>query len=120
MKELSKYFFVHTLLTLFVFFVWFSFLTTPLVRGYLDATFLNDISQGELYDLTNQTRILHGVGRLRVSTELEKVAKLKLVDMFQNNYFAHTSPVGVEPWVWFRKSGYNYRMAGENLAKDFS
>jgi hypothetical protein len=39
--------------------------------------------------------------------------------MFQNNYWSHVSPSGKSPWEFFKESGYNYSVAGENLAKDF-
>jgi hypothetical protein len=39
--------------------------------------------------------------------------------MFGYNYFAHTSPQGVNPWHWFNKANYNYTYAGENLAMNF-
>ena len=39
--------------------------------------------------------------------------------MFAENYWAHNSPSGKSPWVWFKEAGYSYVYAGENLAKDF-
>lgn len=87
--------------------------------GNFGATILNQVSQEDLYVMTNEARANNGVGKLQTSSRLEAVAQLKLADMFQNNYFAHTSPVGIEPWHWFDKANYNYRIAGENLAMDF-
>jgi len=83
------------------------------------ATIFNQVSQGDLYVLTNEARASNGVGKLEVSSRLEAVAQLKLADMFQDNYFAHTSPSGVDPWVWFGKANYDYKLAGENLAMSF-
>jgi hypothetical protein len=40
--------------------------------------------------------------------------------MFTENYWAHNSPSGNSPWVWFKQEGYNYMYAGENLARGFS
>ncbi len=85
----------------------------------LGATIFNQVSQDDLYALTNEARVSSGVGKLQVSSRLEAVAQLKLADMFQNNYFAHTSPVGVNPWYWFDKANYDFRLAGENLAMNF-
>ena len=87
--------------------------------GNFGATIFNQISQDDLYTLTNDARTTNGVGKLQASSKLEAVAQLKLADMFQNNYFAHTSPVGIEPWHWFDKANYDYRIAGENLAMSF-
>jgi hypothetical protein len=39
--------------------------------------------------------------------------------MFAENYWAHVSPSGLQPWHWFNQAGYPYTYAGENLAKDF-
>jgi hypothetical protein len=39
--------------------------------------------------------------------------------MAKHGYFAHTSPAGVAPWDWFRRVGYAYIRAGENLAVNF-
>ena len=88
-------------------------------QGNFGATIFNQVSQSDLYVLTNEARIANGVGKLQISSKLEAAAQLKLADMFQNNYFAHTSPAGIEPWYWFGKANYDYRMAGENLAMNF-
>jgi Fe2+ or Zn2+ uptake regulation protein len=50
---------------------------------------------------------------------LDKIAADKLEDMVENNYFAHTSPKGINPWFWFEKNKYDYKYAGENLAINF-
>lgn len=94
-------------------------LTVVSFWGSFGATILNQVSQEDLYVMTNEARTNNGVGKLQTNSKLEAVAQLKLADMFQNNYFAHTSPVGIEPWHWFDKANYNYRIAGENLAMDF-
>ena len=39
--------------------------------------------------------------------------------MIKNDYFAHTSPAGINPWFWYEKDGYDYKYAGENLAINF-
>jgi Cysteine-rich secretory protein family len=40
--------------------------------------------------------------------------------MFNDQYWAHSSPNGTEPWDFIVSSGYVYKVAGENLARDFS
>ncbi len=40
--------------------------------------------------------------------------------MVENNYFEHFSPSGTTPWDFIESAGYNYQLAGENLAMDFS
>jgi hypothetical protein len=101
------------------FLVGLKILTLVSFWGNFEATIFNQVSQNDLYVLTNETRVANGFGKLQTSSRLEAVAQLKLADMFQNNYFAHTSPVGIEPWHWFDKANYNYRIAGENLAMSF-
>jgi hypothetical protein len=39
--------------------------------------------------------------------------------MFAEQYWAHVSPSGIQPWKWFGDVGYNYSFAGENLAKNY-
>lgn len=87
--------------------------------GNFGATIFNQVSQDDLYTLINDTRTANGVNKLQVNSKLEAVAQLKLSDMFRNNYFAHTSPSGVDPWDWFDKANYDYQLAGENLAMSF-
>jgi hypothetical protein len=40
--------------------------------------------------------------------------------MYARDYWAHVSPIGTQPWFFITESGYQYRYAGENLARDFS
>lgn len=78
-----------------------------------------DITKSTLERLANQTRTSLGLAPLKPSTTLDKAAELKAEDMVKNQYFAHTSPQGATPWVWFKNAGYNYKYAGENLAIGF-
>lgn len=87
--------------------------------NYLGADIFNQLSQSDLYQLTNQERRQNGEQPLAVSSRLEAAAQLKLADMLQNNYFAHNSPQGATPWSWLQKANYNYAAAGENLAMNF-
>jgi uncharacterized protein YkwD len=73
-----------------------------------------------LVDLANADRTDLGLPPLTVSPELQQAAQLKANDMAQNDYFAHTSPSGKDPWYWFQQAGYNFTYAGENLAVYFS
>ncbi|HWA64269.1 MAG TPA: CAP domain-containing protein [Candidatus Paceibacterota bacterium] len=86
----------------------------------LGADIFNQITQSDLYTLTNQTRAEQNVPALAISPVLEQVAEMKLQDMIAHDYFAHVSPDGVTPWAWFDKARYRYAVAGENLAMDFA
>lgn len=77
------------------------------------------ILPNKLLALTNEVRSENNLGRLRWSEKLHEAAQMKADDMADKGYFAHTSPDGVNPWAWFKKVGYNYMYAGENLAVNF-
>lgn len=78
------------------------------------------ISSGVLIDLTNENRLAYNQPALVRNTVLDHAAELKGKDMAQKEYFSHDSPEGVTPWYWFRKVGYNFLYAGENLAINFT
>lgn len=77
------------------------------------------LDTSELIAETNHEREQAGLQPLARSAALDTAATLKANDMFANNYWAHTSPSGVDPWQWFARAGYEYSAAGENLAKNF-
>ncbi|QQR82536.1 CAP domain-containing protein [Candidatus Campbellbacteria bacterium] len=72
-----------------------------------------------LVDLANKDREGDGLSDLTVSPILEEAARMKAEHMAANEYFAHTSPDGLNPWYWFYRAGYNFVNAGENLAVNF-
>jgi hypothetical protein len=71
-------------------------------------------------EMANRDRRERGIPELSVSQTLSRAAALKLADMEQEKYFAHTSPLGRTPWSFMDDAGYGYRYAGENLAIHFS
>lgn len=73
----------------------------------------------EIIKFTNDVRITNGLSPLSANTQLDSAASDKLKDMALQEYFAHVSPTGVSPWYWVKKSGYQYSVAGENLALGF-
>lgn len=79
----------------------------------------SEIQTVELLGDTNKERQTQGIGDLKLNDQLSQAAFLKAQDMFKYDYWAHTSPNGVEPWKWFGDVGYNYSVAGENLAKNY-
>jgi hypothetical protein len=79
-----------------------------------------DITPVDLLSQTNQQRADNGLPALRLDNRLNASAKLKTENMFAENYWAHVSPSGIQPWYWIKQAGYDYAYAGENLAKDFS
>jgi hypothetical protein len=82
--------------------------------------FATNIATTELYQLVNVERAERGLPALKRNTKLEQAAYKKAQDMFAKNYWAHYAPDGsTTPWQFILSSGYNYKYAGENLAKDF-
>jgi len=84
-----------------------------------DSIFFADITKSALINLVNNEREELGVNSLKENPALSQAAYLKAQDMLEKDYFSHYSPDGVDPWYWFKKSGYNYQFAGENLAIGF-
>lgn len=78
------------------------------------------VSITALLEETNAERERHGVPTLRVSDKLSQAAYLKASDMFHKQYWDHVSPDGTTPWEWLANVDYNYKYAGENLAKNFT
>lgn len=100
--------FAHTLVNL---------LSAPQINilGYA-----SNIPPEKVVELTNQKRLENGVGALSFNSSLSEAARLKALDMLEDDYWAHIAPDGKEPWDFFKSVGYSYRYAGENLARDFS
>lgn len=100
--------------------------SVSLILPTLQATFpevlgiSSNISTEELLRHTNQKRAENDLQPLQLDTDLSIAAKLKAEDMFAKNYWAHNAPDGVTPWYFIKKSGYEYKYAGENLARGFT
>ena len=90
-------------------------LKVPDILGY--AT---NVKTADLLVFTNDLREKNGLDSLKLNNTLSKAAFAKANDMFNEDYWAHTSPSGKEPWDFIIGSGYDYIYAGENLAVDFS
>jgi len=79
----------------------------------------SDIQTASLLADTNAEREKAGLGELEINAQLSDAAYLKAQNMFAEQYWAHVSPSGTQPWKWFGDVGYNYSFAGENLAKNY-
>lgn len=88
---------------------------TPLVLGYV-----SNITPEEIIDLTNKEREAAGVGKVEADPALTQAALAKASYMIAKNFWAHTAPDGTEPWKFVTDAAYQYRYAGENLARDFA
>lgn len=65
--------------------------------------------------LTNSERAQAGLTPLVENALLARAAQLKAEDMAQYAYYAHVSPDGKTPEYWIGRTGYSYRIIGENL-----
>jgi len=84
------------------------------------SVFSGAITATNVITLTNQARKNNGLETLEKNSSLTSAAQAKADDMVSKSYFAHTSPEGLTPWYWIGKTGYKYRVAGENLAVHFT
>ena len=79
----------------------------------------SDITIENIIKLTNESRVKIGGNAFVLNTKLSRAAEDKADNMFEKNYFSHTSPDGITPWHWLEIENYDYNYAGENLAMDF-
>jgi len=108
----------------FLFYLFFTILALKLISVIFllyipNNIFFADITKTNLVQMTNQERQSLGLQTLKENQKLDEVANLKAQDMLAKAYFSHQSPEGVTPWYWFKKVGYTYKIAGENLAIGF-
>ncbi|HFC76806.1 MAG TPA: CAP domain-containing protein [Candidatus Moranbacteria bacterium] len=82
--------------------------------------FAKEINLKNIVSLVNKSRVANNINPVFISPILIKIANDKAHDMFIHNYFAHTSPQGIDPWYWFKKNNYIYEYAGENLAINYT
>lgn len=79
-----------------------------------------NITSAGLLAATNDQRLAAGSPALKINSQLSLAAEQKAQDILSRQYWDHVSPDGIEPWQWIKDSGYTYKSAGENLAKNFS
>jgi hypothetical protein len=86
-------------------------LVAPLSTMPTKAFGVSDIING-----SNQARQQLNKSPLTASADLMSAAQMKAEDMAKGHFFAHTAPDGTVAWDYFKKVGYSYSVAGENLA----
>lgn len=112
----------HSALLSYVFFVISLIVTSYLIALSIPGIlgYATNVNKNDLLNYTNIKRQEVGLNQLVINEKLSSAAESKANDMFRENYWAHTSPSGKEPWDFIIASGYDYLYAGENLAVDFS
>ena len=91
-----------------------------LALGPVTPAYSSTITETNIISLTNQSRTDNGELSLAQNSELDKAAQAKADDMLARGYFAHVTPDGRTPWSFITAAGYNYLIAGENLAVNFT
>jgi hypothetical protein len=81
--------------------------------------YASNITAEDVLAQTNQQRAAQGLPGLVINQRLSQAAVAKGQDMFADQYWSHTAPDGTGPWDFIKGSGYAYKSAGENLARDF-
>jgi uncharacterized protein YkwD len=75
------------------------------------------LTEEGVIEWTNWQREQHDKNTLSENDALNEIAKTKLNDMFESQYFEHISPQnGESVGDLARKAGYGYAIVGENLA----
>ncbi len=70
----------------------------------------------QLFDLTNATRVEHGLPFLSWDDHVRETARKHSNDMAINNFFDHTNLDGQSPFDRMEEDNIRFRVAGENLA----
>lgn len=102
-----------------LFFLVLKLIVFPFYLLFPKTSFFADVVASTLVSLTNEERQARGLFPLKENPVLAQAALAKAQDMLKDGYFAHFSPSGTSPWYWFKQNGYNYKVAGENLAIGF-
>ncbi len=89
--------------------------TNPQILGLATNINIQDLEEG-----VNKERIENGLTPFKINNLLNKAAREKANDMFTKGYWAHLAPDGKTPWFFIDQAGYQYKYAGENLARDFA
>lgn len=74
----------------------------------------------KLIDLTNQERINHNLPILSINLQLTQAAQKKAQNILEYNKFSHQLPDGKKFSAPIKEAGYQYTVAGENLAMGFA
>ena len=73
-------------------------------------------AEAQAFTLLNETRIKNGVPPVQAHQDLTAQARLKAIDMVENNYFSHTSPTYGSAANMVRRAGIPFSALAENLS----
>ncbi len=97
-------------------------LVFTMVMGMVSTSKLHaaNYTSQEVIALANEDRAALGLEPLNADEKLMQAAMDKARDMFEKGYWDHFGPNGESPWQFIKGEGYEYTMAGENLAKGYT
>ena len=116
---IAKFFSFNFLFLVALAFFVIRLISFPFYLYFPKNVFFAKIVSSDLVLLLNNERKTIGLTPLKENPQLQKAAILKAQDMMTRDYFGHKSPDGTMVWYLIKKSGYDYKMAGENLAIGF-
>lgn len=70
----------------------------------------------QLFDLTNASRVNHGLSVLKWDDRVAGTARKHSLDMSEHNYFSHVNLQGKSPFDRMKDDGISFTEAGENIA----
>jgi uncharacterized protein YkwD len=79
-----------------------------------------EYSSWEVIKAVNEERTVYNLPTLDVDVRLQEAAQNKANHLLDKDYFDHFSPAGVTPWDFILSVGFDYRLAGENLALNYT
>ena len=106
------------MIVLFFEFIFIISIASPKFKEKLSNN-LSAILPSILIAKTNEERLEQDLEELIESPTLNYAAQLKAENMAKNGYFSHTDLEGNPPWHYLKLAGYEYEVAGENLAVNF-
>lgn len=83
------------------------------------VVYAGSISSEGIVSMVNMERSSRGLKNLQVDQNLTVAAYMKAFDMLSKQYWSHYGPNGESPWKFILSAGYDYKLAGENLAYGF-
>ena len=97
-------------------------LVFTMIMGMVSTSKLHaaNYTSQEVIALANEDRATLGLEPLNADEKLMQAAMDKAKDMFEKGYWDHYGPNGETPWQFIKGEGYEYKIAGENLAKGYT
>jgi uncharacterized protein YkwD len=96
-------------------------ISLTLLKGdVLRISLADNFSSDTVFELINKERTSKNLQPLSKNFNLQESANAKALDMSNTNYFSHISPSGKKWSQFIVDQKYDYSIAGENLAKDYS